>query len=411
MKLSYAISFIYFAGFLDLLAVSMTIPMLSKHARALGASPSMAGLLSSVYGFIQLFSSPVVGRWSDVSGRKFVLVWCLVLSAICYATLGMASSTLLLMLARIPLGLFKHSQELSRAYLADLTPPDDHSHVFGQFNSISSLGFILGPIIGGHLADFDGGFFLLSLITAFIFFINALLVLFLIPKDKSMTKHISSTRKSQLEEFHPLAFLQSFYEVDWKNVWDIFIVRFLFSFAVLIYRSDFATTLDYKYEASAKITGYMISYSGVVGTVSGFFVGRLASKYNDDAKLLLHTGIVQMLVMSAVTFAPNVATLALLLTPLSISNAVARVCAVNLTLDRGSASQKGVLMGLGASVLSLSRMAAPAIGGLSQEFSVSGPSIVGTLVSIAGILVLVLAPRSGVPPFKRVTDTNEGKFL
>ena len=219
----------------------------------------------------------------------------------------------------------------------------------------------------------------------------AVLVLLVLPGDGTTTTHKDNSKtKTDFESFHPLAFLRSFYEVDWKNVWDIFLVRFLFSFSVLIYRSDFAATLNYKYEASAKVTGYMISYAGVVGTISGFFVGRIASKYNNDTKLLLHTGIVQMLTMCAMTFAPSVPVLAVLMTPLSVSNAVARVCAINLTLSRGSDSQKGVLMGLGASVLSLSRMISPAIGGLSQEISASGPSVVGTLVSAAGILVLLL---------------------
>lgn len=216
------------------------------------------------------------------------------------------------------------------------------------------------------------------------------------PGDDASTHKDDSKAKANFESFSLLAFLRSFYEVDWKNVWDIFLVRFLFSFSVLIYRSDFAATLSYKYEASAKITGYMISYAGVVGTISGFFVGRIASKYNDDTKLLLHTGIVQMLTMCAMTFAPSVPVLALLMTPLSISNAVARVCAINLTLARGSDTQKGVLMGLGASVLSLSRMVSPAIGGLSQEISASGPSIVATVVSAAGILVLLLGQNN--PP-------------
>lgn len=218
----------------------------------------------------------------------------------------------------------------------------------------------------------------------------------MLPGDGASTHKDNSKAKTNFESFSPLAFLQSFYEVDWKNVWDIFLVRFLFSFSVLIYRSDFAATLNYKYEASAKITGYMISYSGVVGTISGFFVGLISSKYNNDTKLLLHTGIVQMLTMGAMTFAPSVPVLAALMTPLSISNSVARVCAINLTLARGSDTQKGVLMGLGASVLSLSRMISPAIGGLSQEISVSGPSIVGTLVSAAGILVLLLGQNN--PP-------------
>lgn len=397
MKSTDVVNLIYFVGFLDLLAVSMTIPMLSRHARDIGASPTVAGLISSMYGFLQLFSSPLAGRWSDVSGRKCVLLWCLFLSAVSYSLLGISTTVFLLLLARIPAGLFKHSQELTKAYLADLTPTHEHSKVFGRFNSVSSIGFVFGPVVGGHISDMTNGFYFIAIITSGIFLLNFALVWLLLPIGYALKNPTDDAddRKTKNNDnfsgFHPLEFLRSFHEVDWPNVWDIFLARFLFAFSVLVYRSDFAATLSYKYDSPGVVIGYVISYTSAVGAVSSFFVGAVASRYDDDGRLLLHTGVIQTLTMCAMTFAPNVATLALLMTPLSVSNAVARVCAVNLTLSRGGDRQKGTLMGLGASVLSLARMTSPAIGGLSQELSSSGPSVVGTVVSAAGILVLLTA--------------------
>lgn len=46
-------------------------------------------------------------------------------------------------------GVFKHSQTLCRALLADITPPQERSQVFGTFNASSSIGFIVGPMLGG----------------------------------------------------------------------------------------------------------------------------------------------------------------------------------------------------------------------------------------------------------------------
>jgi len=68
-------------------------------------------------------------------------------------------------------GLFKHSQELAKAYLADVAPRSQHSHVFGRFNSVSNIGFIIGPIIGGYAVDF-GGFHVVAMLTASIFLLN-----------------------------------------------------------------------------------------------------------------------------------------------------------------------------------------------------------------------------------------------
>jgi predicted MFS family arabinose efflux permease len=54
---------VYFVAFLDLFAVSMLTPLLRKQSLDLGSSYTTAGLLGSVYGATQLFSSPFIGDW------------------------------------------------------------------------------------------------------------------------------------------------------------------------------------------------------------------------------------------------------------------------------------------------------------------------------------------------------------
>lgn len=51
---------IYVVGFMDLFGVSMIIPLLSHHVKALGASPTVAGIVGATYGILQLFSSTIV---------------------------------------------------------------------------------------------------------------------------------------------------------------------------------------------------------------------------------------------------------------------------------------------------------------------------------------------------------------
>jgi len=70
------------------------------------------------------------------------------------------------------LGIFKHSQNLTKSYLVDITSDSDQSKNIGYFNAASSLGFIVGPAIGGHIAEWEGGFYIVALLTALTFFIN-----------------------------------------------------------------------------------------------------------------------------------------------------------------------------------------------------------------------------------------------
>ncbi|KAJ8870628.1 hypothetical protein PR048_029651 [Dryococelus australis] len=59
----------------DLFAVSLVMPLMSTHLRSLGASHFLIGLLGSTYSCLQLFSGPVVGSWSDIRGRRAVLLF------------------------------------------------------------------------------------------------------------------------------------------------------------------------------------------------------------------------------------------------------------------------------------------------------------------------------------------------
>ena len=69
-------------------------------------------------------------------------------------------------------GIFKHSQTISKSYLSDIAFGDEYSHVLGHFNSVSNIGFILGPTVGGHLAETPGGFYKVALLAGLLFFIN-----------------------------------------------------------------------------------------------------------------------------------------------------------------------------------------------------------------------------------------------
>lgn len=70
-------------------------------------------------------------------------------------------------------GLFKHSLSICRALLSDLVSESERPLVMGHFNAASSVGFILGPVVGGYLTEHEGGFYTSSFTCAAIFLINA----------------------------------------------------------------------------------------------------------------------------------------------------------------------------------------------------------------------------------------------
>jgi MFS family permease len=392
----------YAVGFLDLLGVSMTVPLLSKHARDIGASPTAAGLIGSLYGFLQLFSCPLVGTWSDKFGRKPVLVYCLLLSALSYALLGLADSIILLIIARIPAGLFKHSQELSKSFLADVCPQSQHSRVFGRFNSISNIGFIVGPVVGGYVTDnVSSGFHCVALITATIFLLNCGLVYTL-----TLTTQLSDVHQ-QCNNVVPPVVNQQKLDHDkvappvvnytaWLSVWNILLARFLLGAAVLVYRADFVVTVHRLYGASQTTIGYITSLSSIVGTLAGFTLGWISEYYCGNSwQIFLHAGLFQLVSLVGLVFVPNVLLLTVCHAALSVACSIGRVAAIDVTLVQGGGRHLiGTLMGAGSTVLSVARMLAPTVSGLSHELADYGPVLTSALLAAAGTVVLLMSPST-----------------
>lgn len=319
---------VYVVGFMDLFGVSMIIPLLSHHVKALGASPTVAGLVGSTYGILQLFSSTIVGSWSDVVGRRYSMLTCLLLSALGYGLLGMSTSIALFLLARIPVGLFKHSLSICRALLSDLVSEAERPLVMGHFNAASSVGFILGPVVGGYLTEHEGGFYTSSFTCAAIFLLNTGLV-WLLPWSDALTpqananynssaskascyvndNHVTSTQQNSSHgNNHTTASGAAVtgsgapetnqrvwsWDLDWGEVsllqpawrqlssvgskirtvassdmWDLFLVRLLMAIAIMLYYSNFSLAMEERFMLKPKATGYLISYSSTLGALAG----------------------------------------------------------------------------------------------------------------------------------------------
>uniref|UniRef100_A0A1X7SN32 Major facilitator superfamily (MFS) profile domain-containing protein n=1 Tax=Amphimedon queenslandica TaxID=400682 RepID=A0A1X7SN32_AMPQE len=101
---------LYFIVFLDMLGVSMIIGIMIQAFKSRGISPSVTGLVGSLYGAIQIFSGPVIGRLGDVYGRKKFMFLSYLMPGLSYLILGTTSSVHLLIVSRILNGVFKHGQ-------------------------------------------------------------------------------------------------------------------------------------------------------------------------------------------------------------------------------------------------------------------------------------------------------------
>ncbi|XP_033635435.1 major facilitator superfamily domain-containing protein 9-like isoform X1 [Asterias rubens] len=389
----YLTSCLYLVGFLDLFGVSMLLPLLPHHARQLGASPMWIGAVGSVYGVLQLFSGPLVGRFSDVFGRRKILLVCLFMSAVGYTINIFAVSVVILIFARIPLGIFKHGISTVRAFLAEITPRRERPLVFGRFNAISNVGFIIGPLCGGHLAEYNDGFYHVAMCTSAIFFLNLFFVYILVHHKDSKQNENNTTSKAVIsgEVLNGLAeknFFQSFGEM-FKSSGDLLLVRFLIKFSVMMYYNNFTLILAERFHTTPKVNGWLMSYSALTGALSGLAVGKIVKFYNDLTRLVRHLSFSLVICLFGLTTSPSLSLIVFWGSVLSLTTQVLRVCMTDLVIRRGRVNNTGALLGISQSVASVSRSVSPFLSGVMLEVGPQAPGAMGVICAAAAAIVLM----------------------
>ena len=160
-------------NFIGTLGFSIILPFLVFLFRDFGGNAIVYGLLSATDPTFQLLGAPILGRWSDIYGRKKILLlshggtlagWIIFLVALYLpvsdlfsinsTTIGIFVITLplaALFLARAIDGLTGGNVSVADAYVADISTDENRSKNFGKMAMSSNLGFIVGPALAGIL--------------------------------------------------------------------------------------------------------------------------------------------------------------------------------------------------------------------------------------------------------------------
>lgn len=161
------------SNFIGTLGYSIVLPFLVFLVIDFGGNAIIYGILAAMYPAFQLVGAPILGRWSDIYGRKKVLLishggtvigWIFFLfalflpvenliriSSLFIGTFVISLPLVVLFLARSIDGITGGNISVANAYLADISSDENRSKNFGKMAISSNLGFIVGPALAGIL--------------------------------------------------------------------------------------------------------------------------------------------------------------------------------------------------------------------------------------------------------------------
>ena len=140
---------------LSAMGFGLVLPSLLFYAENLGATPDVATLIIAAYAVGQFISTPIWGRLSDRFGRKPILIISSAGMLLSYLLLAWSWNLWVLGLARGFGGLMADTFSAAAAYVTDITLPEQRAKGMGMVGAGMSVGFILGPALGGLLGGAD----------------------------------------------------------------------------------------------------------------------------------------------------------------------------------------------------------------------------------------------------------------
>ena len=348
----------------DILGMTIMFPLLPFYAEHLGAGPLGAGLLVSVYAVCQLFGGPLLGRLSDHTGRKPLLVFSQIGTLFGLALLAVANSLWLVFVSRVIDGLTAGNISLAQAYIADVTKPEERTKSFAVIGIAFGVGFLIGPAISGYLAQFGYQYPVYAAMALSATSILTTIVMLPAQKpagDAAVERRLSILGWGSYAEYFRRPGLAPL-------LWQFFAYMICFS----LFMSGFPLFAERRYTWDGKAfgpreVGYVYAYIGVLGIIlQGGLIGRL-SKMFGDSKLVQAGMLISALGFVALAWAFGVRNLLIVTGVLACSTGVVRPAITSLITQATGRGEQGSVLGLTQSLQSVAQIVAPFMAGLLIE--------------------------------------------
>uniref|UniRef100_A9A8J2 Major facilitator superfamily MFS_1 n=1 Tax=Methanococcus maripaludis (strain C6 / ATCC BAA-1332) TaxID=444158 RepID=A9A8J2_METM6 len=143
--------------FVTMLGIGLISPLLAIFAKSYGLSNFQIGLIFGSFALVRTIFQLPAGTLSDTYGKKIFLVAGTLLYGVTTIFYSFASGFASILIVRTLTGVFSaFVNPVAGSYIAQVSPKSKLGEYMGVFNSAVSLGFGVGPLLGGLLADMYG---------------------------------------------------------------------------------------------------------------------------------------------------------------------------------------------------------------------------------------------------------------
>ena len=139
--------------FVNMIGFGIIVPLLPFYSESFQAASWQVALIFSAYSVGAFFGEPFWGRMSDRLGRKPILMLTVCGNCACYLALAFAPSIGIAFVVRFLGGLASGNNSVVQSYLADVTHERDRAGRMAWVTASYNVGFIIGPAMGGWLAN------------------------------------------------------------------------------------------------------------------------------------------------------------------------------------------------------------------------------------------------------------------
>ncbi len=346
------------------------------------------GFLIAAYPFMQFFGAPILGALSDKHGRKPLLQLALWGTFIGYILLayGIVSQNLILVfIGRLLPGFTGGNVAIVYSAMADISSAKDKAKNFGLVGAAFGLGFIIGPALGGILADdtispwFHN--YTPFIVTASLTLINIALVYRRFPET------LKEQKEGRVNALTGFINIKRAFEIP--NLRSLFVVILLHAVGFSFFTNFFAVYLYEVFDFTQKDVGYLFGYIGLwLVFTQGFIVRQLSGSVSPRK-----VPQVSLLVLSAaillILLPQKASTYYWIIILIPVAQSISNPYITTILSEATSPSQQGEMLGIKQSLFSLGTVVTPVIGGWLITLDISYPIIVGSIVIFMAWMIFV----------------------